>query len=129
MLRIRFATMILLLSVLFSPSLFAQSITGTISGTVHDQRGGMMAGVTVTARNTATGLQRQSASNDVGTFRIAALPVGLYNLTAEKPGFKTALVKNLTLAVDQVESIDLLMSVGEQTQQITVSSAVGGGEH
>ena len=90
MLRIRFATMILLLSVLFSPSLFAQSITGTISGTVHDQRGGMMAGVTVTARNTATGLQRQSASNDVGTFRIAALPVGLYNLTAEKPGFKTS---------------------------------------
>ena len=83
-----------------------------------------MAGVTVTARNTATGLQRQSASNDVGTFRIAALPVGLYDLTAEKPGFKTAVAKNLTLAVDQVESIDLLMSVGEQTQQITVSSAV-----
>jgi hypothetical protein len=70
-------------------SAFAQQTTGAISGRVLDSQGAAMPGVTVTARNEATGFTRTEASNSDGVYRLAALPVGIYEVKAELPGFTT----------------------------------------
>ena len=60
-----------------------------IVGTVKDSTGGVVPGVTMTARNIETGLARTDVTNQVGDYRLPALPPGTYKLTAELQGFKT----------------------------------------
>ncbi|HEX4748698.1 MAG TPA: carboxypeptidase regulatory-like domain-containing protein [Bryobacteraceae bacterium] len=101
----------------------AQTITGSISGTVRDQSGAVMGGVSITVENTATGLKRETRTASSGDFLISALPFGSYGLRTEKAGFQTA-VADVNVAVDQVRTVEITMKVGEQTQQVTVQSSV-----
>ena len=66
---------------------FAQSVTGSIQGTIVDQSGAVLPGVTVNVTNSATGVARTVVSDATGTFRAELLPVGPYDLSAELPGF------------------------------------------
>ena len=50
-----------------------------------------MARVKVTVSNQQTGLQRETVTNNQGTFTVPLLPVGLYLVTAEQAGFKLAM--------------------------------------
>src|SRR5207247_7305635 len=74
---------------LTSLPLFAQKITGDISGTVQDSTGAVVKGATVTASNTATGETRSATTSDAGFYRIVELPPGTYKVTATAQGFKT----------------------------------------
>ncbi len=65
----------------------AQSATGSIEGTIVDQTGALMPGVTVTATQSATRASRTVVTDENGIFRIPLLPVGVYDLTAELAGF------------------------------------------
>lgn len=105
------------------PITSAQTVTGTISGAVRDQSGAVMSGVTVTVQNTATGLERHTSTGASGDYTLAALPYGTYKLRTEKTGFQTA-VADVTVAVDQVRTLDVTMNVGAQTQQVTVQGGV-----
>ena len=66
-------------------SAFAQ--TGSIEGTVNDDQGLALPGVSTTAKNTATGFTRAATSDSTGAYRIQALPVGTYEVKAELTGF------------------------------------------
>ena len=67
----------------------AQLDTGTISGTVRDQSGGAIPGATITIRNVATGISRNSVTNAAGRYEAVALPVGSYEVSALPwPGFR-----------------------------------------
>ena len=68
--------------------IFAQSDRGTITGTVTDPAGAVVANAAVEARNTATGVSYQAASTSTGNYTIAQLPVGTYDVSAAVPGFK-----------------------------------------
>lgn len=114
---------LLLLAVVLLPVASAQTITGTISGTVRDPSGAVMAGVNVTVHNTATGLERQTTTGNSGEYTISALPYGQYQLRTAKTGFQTA-VADVVVAVDQVRTVDVTMNIGAQTQQVEVQSAV-----
>lgn len=105
------------------PLASAQTITGTISGTVRDQSGAVMGGVSVTVHNVATGLERQTTTGDSGGYTLSALPYGTYKLTTQKTGFQTA-VADVIVAVDQVRTVDVTMNVGAQTQEVEVQSSV-----
>jgi hypothetical protein len=65
----------------------AQTINGSIVGTVTDQQGAAVAGATVTVKNIDTGTTRDAVTNDEGNYRISALPVGNYSVNIEKQGF------------------------------------------
>src|SRR5262245_326409 len=65
----------------------AQSATGSIEGTVVDQTGALMPGVTVTAEHSATRTTRTVVTDENGVFRIPLLPVGVYNVSVELAGF------------------------------------------
>jgi hypothetical protein len=90
----------LLLAVLFwTAYLPAQTVTGSINGTVLDPSGAAVGAVQVEAVNTGTGLRRTAASSDSGTYTIAQLPPGIYDISVEKPGFAKETHRNLQLLV------------------------------
>src|SRR4051812_12681492 len=77
---------------------FAQN--AQISGVLKDQSGGVLPGVTVTAKNTATGLSRSTVSETSGEYRVPALPPGTYALTAELSGFARETRPDVLLVID-----------------------------
>src|SRR5919108_3917257 len=66
----------------------AQGTSGTILGTITDPQGAVVAGVTVSIKNLDTQLQRQAITDSAGYYRMEALPVGRYEVRAERQGFK-----------------------------------------
>ncbi len=95
------------LALLYPLGAGAQSVRGTILGTVTDSTGAVIKGATVTARQTATGLVRTEVTNDVGEYSIPQLPVGPYIVTVEQPGFKKTERTGVELRVDDRLRIDL----------------------
>lgn len=71
----------------FTLQVLAQTVTGTMSGTVADSSGGGVPGVTVTVRNTETGLERVVITDERGFFNAPFLPAGRYDVRAELAGF------------------------------------------
>src|SRR5439155_1937516 len=78
---------------------FGQEFSAIMSGVVHDANGGLVPGVSVTAKHTESGRTRTVVTNDIGGYRIPALPVGAYEVTAELSGFKQQVRRGITLAV------------------------------
>src|SRR5262245_47097986 len=75
----------------------ASAQNAQVVGTVKDQSGGVMPGVTVTTRNTATGLARTEVTDTNGSYRLVALPPGDYVVTAEIQGFTAQTLPNIVL--------------------------------
>src|SRR5581483_11175632 len=73
----------------FHQSLRAQGTTGTILGTVKDQTGAVLPGVNITIKNVDTGISRSVTTGSRGEYRVPALNVGTYEVTAEMQGFQT----------------------------------------
>ena len=78
-------------ALLAAPSAFAQgggaSSTGSISGEVKDEQGGVLPGVTVTATSPAAPGALTAVTNEAGIYRFPAVPPGAYALTYELAGF------------------------------------------
>ncbi len=100
--------------------IYAQQTTGTISGTVADETGGVLPGVSLTARNTETEAMRTVISDDEGRFRLPQLSPGTYELRAELAGFQTALLQgiNLSMAQEAVVSVTLTGSLYDPPREI-----------
>ena len=98
-------------------------LTGAdLSGTIVDQSGGAMPGVTVTVTNLATNLTRTTASDDRGRYTVAALPPGTYRLTADITGFVTETRDQVVLLLGQSVTMDFQLKVAGAAESITVSA-------
>src|SRR5216683_3151804 len=113
-----------LLLVLCVPSLIAQENTATISGQVLDASGAGIPGARVVARNLQTGIERATVTNDTANYTIPLLPIGTYDITAEKDGFKRTLQTGIALAVDQHARIDFKLQVGAASESVQVTAEV-----
>src|SRR5262245_5688316 len=102
---------------------YAQQTTGAITGRVVDQQGAAMPGVTVTAKSPTTGFTRTETTDAEGLYRIGALPVGLYDVTAELQGFSTVLKKDVEVNVAQVQNVDFPMKVAALAETVNVTGA------
>ncbi len=100
----------------------AQETTGTITGVTSDQTGAVLPGVTVTLKNTGTGLARTVVTNQSGAYTAGALPIGQYEVTFELSGFQTVTTRGITLHVNDRLQIDGHMSVGGIAENVTVSA-------
>jgi outer membrane receptor protein involved in Fe transport len=109
------------IAVLISTPLSAQSATGSIEGTIVDQTGALMPGVTVTALQTATGATRLAVTDENGIFRIPLLPVGVYDLSAELAGFSTRKLPEVALTVGQTVTLRIQMAVSGVAETVNVS--------
>src|SRR6266581_1223204 len=107
---------------LVAPAL-AQKTTGDITGTIVDSTGAVLPGVTVTATCPATNFTRTTTTDAQGGFSLPELPICVYKVTAELPGFKT-LARDTQVAVHTVTKADFKLAVGAQSETITVEGVV-----
>ena len=110
-----------ILAALLSASVSAQS-TASIQGRVVDQAGAVVAGALVTALHQATGLARVAASDDEGSYLIAALPIGVYQLRVQASGFQSQVVASLVVEVARSVVQDFELHIGDISQQAVVTS-------
>jgi hypothetical protein len=101
-----------------------QRVTASIEGSVVDETGAPLTGVTITARNRETGLQREVATDENGRFVIVSLPVeGEYELRAEREGFASVVRENVEVLQDQTVTVDFALRVATR-EGIVVGSPV-----
>src|SRR5437879_13271265 len=103
---------------LASGLVFGQEFSATMSGVVHDAAGGLVPGVSVTAKHTESGLTRTVITNETGSYRMPALSVGAYEVTAELSGFKQQVRRGVTLVVAQEAVVNLTLDVGEDRKSV-----------
>ena len=109
--------------VLTSVPAFAQiGGAANIGGTITDESGGALPGVTVTVTNTAIGRSQTLVTGSDGRYRAVALQPGPYELVAELQGFGT-FKRQLTLVVAADSTLDITLGVGTLSETITVSGA------
>ena len=106
-----------------SASAQGQAINGTIEGTVTDESGAVLPGVTVTLTNTDTGDVRSVITNESGLYRAPLLQLGTYRVSAELAGFKKFEQAGISLAAGQVAVIGIKLSVGNVTEVLEVTAA------
>ena len=105
-------------------SIKAQSSpTGSLSGVVQDANGAILAGVTVSVRNTGTGQTRTATTNNEGSWTIPVLPVGIYEVTIELAGFKRMVRQNVAVEASVPRTLEDRLEVGELSgETITVTA-------
>ena len=110
------------LAVLFLLSSLPSSAqtTAGVAGTITDESGAAVAGVTVTITNVETSLQRETATDESGFYQLLLLQPGAYTLTAKKAGFRQAARERFRLEVNQRPVIDLTLQVGSVTETVEV---------
>lgn len=103
----------------------AQSVSSaTIHGTVHDESGAALPGVTATLTSPALQVGKETTvTGPDGTYRFGDLPVGTYRITFELSGFKTFVRDELRLPIGFVARIDVTMAIGGLEETVTVSGA------
>jgi hypothetical protein len=104
-----------------TPATFFGQQFGEITGTVTDVTGASVAGASVTVTSTTTQQVRNAPSNDAGNYSIPFLLPGVYNIRAEKSGFKVATQSGIEIQVGGVARIDFKMEVGELSQQVEIT--------
>ena len=116
------------LAVLFlscAAAAFAQSATGTITGTVVDGTGAALPGATVNVTEAATASVRTATTDGAGLFRFAALNPGRYSLAVELTGFRTLTVAEINLLSTEVRDLGKLgLQIGGMTENVTITSEV-----
>lgn len=101
----------------------AQEITGTITGTVRDQSGAVLPGVTVSVRNTGTNATLTLVTDATGIYVAPLLPIGAYEVAVELDGFKRFVRTGIQLSVNDRLRIDATMEPGAIAETITVEAA------
>ncbi len=112
-----------LFPLLLAATLSAQSITGTIVGTVRDPSGLAVAGASVTVIQASTGATRQGNSDERGNFVFSSLQPGEYTVAATSPSFKKLEKRSVMLSAAETLSVgDLVLEVGAVAETVTVTS-------
>ncbi|PWT90886.1 MAG: hypothetical protein C5B55_09045 [Blastocatellia bacterium] len=99
--------------------------TGSISGTVLDPKGAVVAGAAVVVKNAATNQESTTQTSGDGTFNVPTLTAGTYTATITASGFKQAVVTEIKVDVGKPSSINVELEIGSANETVTV---VGGGE-
>ena len=122
---LRFLAIGFALGFVFVGAAFAQG-TGTISGTVTDEKNAVIAGATVTARQTATNISRTVQTDGDGRYRFENLPVGHYEVTIEAANFAKHVQTGIELLLNQRAVVDVTMKPGgvEAVVNVTENASV-----
>jgi hypothetical protein len=108
-----------------SPAVFAQQQLAAVQGTIVDQTGGVLPGVTVTVTNMDTNVVRTSVTNEAGVYRVPSLDPGRYQLAAELMGFRRSVRSDVRLPVGQIVGINFELQAGEVTEVVEVVGIAG----
>ncbi len=104
------------------PPMTGQALYGTISGSVTDPSGAVVAGAVVKVTNVNTGVIRTFTTNHVGIYSANSLIPGVYKVEAEAKGFKTAVADKILLEVNANPKVDLALTVGQTNEKVEVTA-------
>ncbi|HYA17779.1 MAG TPA: carboxypeptidase regulatory-like domain-containing protein [Bryobacteraceae bacterium] len=116
---------------MFKPSLWialvlalpaAAQVSASLSGTVTDPSGAVVAAATVKTTNTGTGATRSTVTGASGRYDFAALPLGGYEIRVSRPGFADAVRTGVSLDVGEAAVIDFTLKVGDTSQSVTIDA-------
>ncbi|MDR3409936.1 MAG: TonB-dependent receptor [Formivibrio sp.] len=101
----------------------ASTAAATLNGTVRDASGAVVPGAIVTLKDTNTGFEQITKSNQTGNYFLVNISPGVYTATVSMTGFSTARAPNFELAVNQTATINFTLQVGEVTSTVNVSAS------
>ena len=101
---------------------FAQFERSRVAGTVRDQQGGVMPGVSVTATNQATSQAETTVTDESGFYSFSTLLPGQYTLSAELQGFKKATRSAVQLDAAGAITLDFSLETGALSEEVTVTA-------
>lgn len=119
--RVFAAFAVVVLATCIGPQPALAQTTAGIQGTVVDSSGAVVGGVTVTARNAGTGFQRQATTGADGGYDLRLLPIGAYELIAEKTGFARFVHSGIDLHVNQIAIVRIDLVVKGMATEVNVS--------
>src|SRR5262249_31777605 len=111
------------ISVFALAPVYAQTVTGSVTGTVTDPAGGVIPNATVTARNVDTNISTETTTNTAGVYNLPFLPVGTYTISVQATGFKVSSVAAFRLGVNQTARVDAVLEVGAVSESVEVQAA------
>ncbi len=111
--RILYSFALFTLFSLLSLSAFAQTVTGTLNGTVTDATGAVVPGIIVTAKDTATGFTRTTTTTSEGFYSMPFLALGSYNVTVEAKGFKKITKTDVVIELNKTTVSNFKLEVSE----------------
>jgi len=118
------AAILVILVLPFQPAALAQTTTATLTGTVFDASGAVVADAAVSLKNQASGDLRTTTSNGEGYFTFAAVPPATYSVTVEKEGFKAWEAKGIVLnSADKRNVIGIKLEPGARNETVVVEAA------
>jgi len=110
----------LLAAIALAPSIARAQNNAVVAGMVSDAQGGVLPGVSLTLRNTETGVARTSITEADGRYRFAGLAPGSYDLKAELSGFTSVEIKNTTLTIGLEVTENIKMNIETLQESVTV---------
>jgi hypothetical protein len=116
----------LIFSLLPGQSVFAQTGTSSVSGTVTDSQGNVAAGATVTLTNPEKNFTRTQATNETGSYSFSAIPPDTYTLEVSATGFKKAVLNNVKALIEKPKEANVQLEIGSVAETVPVSA--GGNE-
>jgi outer membrane receptor protein involved in Fe transport len=104
---------------MLSGLLSAQTVS-SITGTVTDASGAVVANATVTVTNDATGVKKTTTTNSAGSYNVTDLLPGTYTVKVEDAGFSSALLQGIGVEVAHAATVDAVLKTGSTTETVTV---------
>src|SRR5215207_5853949 len=123
MTSIKFSAILLtIFATMWALPVYAQSDRGTVTGTVTDTSGAVVAGAKVTITNLNNGEARTGTTSDGGYFSFPELPANPYRMTVEARGFKIAVVESIQISVQTTRRADVQLVAGEVSETVTITA-------
>ncbi|MFN0108781.1 MAG: carboxypeptidase regulatory-like domain-containing protein [Blastocatellia bacterium] len=115
---------VLALAALMSVAAFGQ-VTSSLSGTVTDPNGAVVANAQITVKNVATGATFTAVTSGQGAYTVASLGVGKYTVDVTANGFKSVSVKDVEINAGIPATVNATLEIGQASESVVVQ---GGGE-
>src|ERR1700732_4303837 len=122
MMKLRYAFILVFALSLISLPVSAQQTLGSIDGTVTDTSGARVTDASLKAKSVATNLEVEDHTRNDGSFHVADLPIGTYEVTFSKTGFKSSVYPQILVQGNRTATINVQLQPGELTTQVTVNA-------
>ena len=111
------------LAILTGFSVHAQTVNGTLLGTIADASRGVIQNAKVEITDEGTGIRRSAQTNSSGNYSFANVPPGTYTVAAEMAGFRKAVRQGVDVLVNTTIRVDLQLQPGSVSESIEVTAA------
>lgn len=108
---------------LLLPSANAQTVYGSIAGTVSDPTGAVIPNAQIQAKNEASGSELNTESTSAGAYRLPQVPIGAYDITVTAAGFQKSSLTGVRVDLQVVTALNVTLQVGGETQTVTINAS------